>query len=333
MARNNSGGGAGPVIIIVLLILAAVLYQCNGAKYGLPVLPMGGATSASSASGAGSVSGSSDDSATASGTVSGTASDSAEASAEASSESAPGGFTFLPATDLIPGSWTSNGSTPDYTAYDSLANWAPSMCFPTDEAAYANSQVFNSGGSNYPTRGATNNGPACADANYSYPWRDNFCEYRGVSDSTRNVLCHSGYGHQGQDIRPATCAASVHWAVAAEDATIKDIGSYTLTLRATHAPYRVYRYLHMNPEFRTHWHIGDAVRAGEKVGRVANFGLVNGVIKPYTTVHLHFEIRLDVAETIGGELRPRNTFVPPYNALVAAYQRKMAGTGCATSEW
>src|SRR5262249_56674835 len=38
-----------------------------------------------------------------------------------------------------------------------------------------------------------------APENYSYPWRDNFCE-------TRNFYvgqCPGGLGHQGQDIRPA----------------------------------------------------------------------------------------------------------------------------------
>ncbi len=328
MSRNNGSGGSGPIIFILLLILLAVLYQCNGAKYGLPVLPIGGAatSSASSTSGDGASAMPGEASAAASEATSESASDSA-------SVDAPGGFSFLPPTDLIPGSWTSNGSIPAYTAYSNVANWSPTMCFPAEDLAYANSQVFNPGGSNYPTRGATVNGSACENGNYEYPWRDNFCEYRGVSDGTKNILCHSGYGHQGQDIRPETCAASVHWAVAPENARIKDIGSFTLTLRATTPPYRVYRYLHMNPDFKTHWHVGDSVSGGQKLGRIANYGLVNGVVKPYTTVHLHFEMRLDVAETIDGQVRPKNTFVPPYQALVASYQRKMAGAGCTTSNW
>ncbi|MFX5813316.1 hypothetical protein ABTE31_21670, partial [Acinetobacter baumannii] len=36
-----------------------------------------------------------------------------------------------------------------------------------------------------------------------YPWRDNFCE-----DRSFNVgQCASGFGHQGQDIRPRPCAS------------------------------------------------------------------------------------------------------------------------------
>ena len=330
MASKNNNGGTGWIFLILLLILLVVLYGCFGEKAGLPPLPgMATASSSSPASptpGSGPTSASSEVSA--SDTSASDMSDSAGVSDSAASPPSAGGFTFLAPTDLIPGSWTSDGSSPSYTSYSNLANWSPSMCFPTEGLAYANSQVFDPGGSNYPTRGAAHNGDQCALSNYSYPWRDNFCEFRGTTSSTKNILCHSGYGHQGQDIRPATCQASINWAVAPEASRIKDIGSYTLTLRAISPPYRVYRYLHMNPAFRTRWHIGDNVQAGQKLGQIANFGLVNGVIQPYTTIHLHFEMRLDVAETIDGQLRPANTFVPPYSALVAAYQRKMAGMGC-----
>ena len=37
--------------------------------------------------------------------------------------------------------------------------------------------------------------------NYSYPWRDNFCERRSFYVGQ----CPGGLGHQGQDIRPASC--------------------------------------------------------------------------------------------------------------------------------
>ena len=80
----------------------------------------------------------------------------------------------------------------------------------------------------------------------------------------------------------------------------------------------------------------DSVKANAAMAgtfRALLSNMVNGVVKPYTTVHLHFEIRLDVAETIDGQLRPKNTFVSPYQALVASYQRKMAGSGCTTSNW
>src|SRR5256884_3897120 len=37
----------------------------------------------------------------------------------------------------------------------------------------------------------------------AYPWRDNFCEARSFNVGQ----CASGFGHQGQDIRPVACAA------------------------------------------------------------------------------------------------------------------------------
>ncbi len=40
-----------------------------------------------------------------------------------------------------------------------------------------------------------------APDNYSYPWRDNFCEHRFFYVGQ----CPGGLGHQGQDIRPASC--------------------------------------------------------------------------------------------------------------------------------
>src|SRR5262249_382032 len=36
-----------------------------------------------------------------------------------------------------------------------------------------------------------------------YPWRDNFCEARSFNVGQ----CASGFGHQGQDIRPRPCTA------------------------------------------------------------------------------------------------------------------------------
>ena len=40
-----------------------------------------------------------------------------------------------------------------------------------------------------------------AGSNTSYPWRDNFCEARSFNVGQ----CPSGFGHQGEDIRPAPC--------------------------------------------------------------------------------------------------------------------------------
>ena len=91
--------------------------------------------------------------------------------------------------------------------------------FPIEKApAFLNSQVYRKGGMHGPSGGQ------CDSANYSYPWRDNFCEKRDWG----MPLCPAGKGHQGQDIRPATCKAGLHWAVAAESGKIVQIGNAAL---------------------------------------------------------------------------------------------------------
>ncbi len=40
-----------------------------------------------------------------------------------------------------------------------------------------------------------------AAVNFTYPWRDNFCEQRDFLVGQ----CPGGYGHQGEDIRPGSC--------------------------------------------------------------------------------------------------------------------------------
>lgn len=202
------------------------------------------------------------------------------------------------------------------SGYADTSNWAPNMCFPLADEAYANSQVYGKGGSN------GGGGGQCDSPNYSYPWTDNFCETR----SWTNVFCNSGQGHQGQDIRPKTCAKDTYWAVAAEDGTITTIGTYTVTLMGDSEPNRIYRYLHMQTA-SLKVHEGDHVVRGQKLGKVSN----NMGSTP-TTIHLHYEIRLAQQETgSNGQVYAANTFVPPYPALVDAYQRKLAGD-CPTVE-
>ena len=311
MSSNSNSGGSSFLIAVILLILLVALYQCVGVpQYHMPSLLGGGASSSSAVSSStappnisppASQSASAADSSLA-------VSDSAEAS-EAPSSTAPGGFAYLPQTDLIPGSWT---GPQDHPPYNNLANWSPDMCFPLAEDGYANSQVYNDGGQH-------GSGPdQCAPANYSYPWRDIFCETR----SGTNPMCPTGHGHQGQDIRPATCKPdATHAAVAAEAGKIIEIKNYWVTMRPTAAPFRRYSYLHMKPS-TIRVHVGDTVQAGQVLGMVSTyFGSTP------TTRHLHFEILLSATD---GSLPPSTVFVPPYNAMVAAYQRRLAGNGCAT---
>ena len=209
------------------------------------------------------------------------------------------------------------------SGYNDTSNWAPGICFPLAQTPdYANSQVYSPGGDHYPTASATSHGAQCDSANYSYPWKDNFCESRS---QWNNPVCVAGTGHQGQDIRPTTCQKDTYWAVATEDGVITQIGSYTVALTGNGSPHRIYRYLHMLKS-SVHVAVGDHVVRGQKLGLVSNnLGVSNGV-QQYTTIHLHFEVRIAQAETMAdGTQLTANAFVPPYTALVDAYQRKLAG--------
>src|SRR5216110_1653729 len=95
-------------------------------------------------------------------------------------------------------------------------------------------------------------------------------------------LCPSGYGHQGQDIRPATCEKKKHWAVAAASGRITRIGSYSVTLHGDDGS--LYRYLHLDPGTLA-VKMNDTVKRGQRIGLVSNyFGGTS------TTIHLHFDI-------------------------------------------
>lgn len=179
--------------------------------------------------------------------------------------------------------------------------YAPDMRFPIETGpAYANSQVWGHGGSRGPKET-----DQCDEENFSYPWRDNYCEARDWN----MPLCPAGAGHQGQDIRASTCEKDVHWVVAAVDGTITSIGSYSVYLTAPDGTR--YDYLHMSNVAVKE---GDAVTRGQRLGKVSNqFGT------SATTVHLHFNIRQNVAG-IGA------VFVPTYMSLVESYKELLNPT-------
>lgn len=220
---------------------------------------------------------------------------------EAPPEPAPVTWPHDPGGVLPPGS--GSGAT-DATV------WAAGMRFPMEAGpAYANSQVYGYGGFAAPGPGGQ-----CDPRNYDYPWRDNFCETR----SWTNGMCPAGRGHQGQDIRPATCEKKVHWVVAAESGRITSIGSYTVTLLGDSG--RIYRYLHMDMAgvhalFPTM--ASRDVERGQHLGRVSSDFGGNA-----TTIHLHFEIKAPVA--IDGSPASVN-FVPTYSSLVDSYGRLLNG--------
>ncbi|CAN0135710.1 unnamed protein product [Chrysoparadoxa australica] len=201
---------------------------------------------------------------------------------------------FMPPGDLTPDSGV--GQTEQI-------NYAPQMRFPLEAGqAYANSQVYGHGGYLGP------GGGQCDAANYAYAWRDNFCETRSYSAP----LCPSGTGHQGQDIRPASCQDAVHWAVAADDGVITSVGSYSVRLMSETGVR--YTYLHLERD-SLQVAPGDAVSQGERLGFVSNeFGGTP------TTIHLHFEIKMALETPHGLQ----NVNVPPYVALVDSYQQLLS---------
>jgi len=200
-------------------------------------------------------------------------------------------FSFLDPGDLHPGS---GSGAADSTVY------APRMRYPMEVGpSFPNSQVWGHGGGSGP------GGGQCDTENYSYPWRDNYCETRSWS----MPLCPSGTGHQGQDIRPATCDAGEHWTVASEAGTVTNIGSYSVYVTA--ADGTRFDYLHGSGNAVSS---GQSLAKGERINRVDNeFGGTP------TTIHLHYNIKQDVAGL--GFI-----FVSPYMSLVQSY-RELLGIG------
>jgi len=172
--------------------------------------------------------------------------------------------------------------------------YVPGMRFPIESGpAFANSQVYGHGGGSGP------GGSQCDKENFSYPWHDNYCESR----SWDMPLCPSGSGHQGQDIRAASCVKGVHWTVAAVDGTITSIGSYSVYLTASDGTR--FDYLHQSD---VQVKEGQKVKRGERIGKVSNqFG------GEATTVHLHFNIKQNVAG-VG------SVYVPGYVSLIKSYE-------------
>jgi hypothetical protein len=247
-------------------------------------------------------------------------------------------FTYHPPGQIIPGTGFKRGAgRVDYTVYSKIR-------FPiADAPAFANSQSFmNWGDCDHTGRiSAGRQGKTAAyrcrvsgqplvmdesaTANYSYPWRDNFCEHRYFAVGQ----CPGGLGHQGQDIRPSSCRQRVeganrcepyqHDVVAARDGVVLRMPGQMAAYVVVNAPgERVrFRYLHMFPKQLDQDGVisGRAVREGEVIGKVGNFNRR----ERGTTYHLHFDMQ--VPTKYGW------VFVNPYMTLVAAYERMIHGRG------
>ncbi|HEX5212586.1 MAG TPA: M23 family peptidase [Pseudolabrys sp.] len=251
--------------------------------------------------------------------------------------SAKSDFTYYSPGDLIQNSgWDKLPGRVDYHVY-------ARMRFPIASApAYVKSQSFMPWGDCYRSGIVGRLGRKDAEyrcrrnekqlvfneaaaENFTYPWRDNFCELRDWLVGQ----CPGGYGHQGEDIRPAQCTLKNAEAdrclpyqdhvAAVQDGMIRrmpgNLGAYIVVNTADE--HVRFRYLHMNPRFMDADGLldGRQVSEGEIIGKVATWGdFENG-----TSYHLNFNIQ--VFTSIGW------VWVNPYTTLVAAYERQIGGRG------
>jgi len=267
----------------------------------------------------------------------GTPAKNAEPKFDLSRPSKESDFTYYAPGDLIENSgWKKLPGRDDYHVYSR-------MRFPIAAApAYVKSQSFMPWGDCYRTgtvgrlgkKGTSyhcklNDKPLVFDEsaseNFTYPWRDNFCELRDYLVGQ----CPGGYGHQGQDIRPANCVLNnpeadrclpyQHTVAAVHDGIIRrssgNLGAYIVVNTADE--HVRFRYLHMNPKMMDSDGLlnGQQVSEGEILGKVATWGdYENG-----TSYHINFNIQ--VFTTVGW------VWVNPYMSLVAAYERLIGGRG------
>jgi len=164
-----------------------------------------------------------------------------------------------------------------------------------------------------------------AAVNWTYPWRDNFCELRDFPVGQ----CPGGYGHQGEDIRPANCVLKEanadrclpyqHSVAAVHDGMIwRSPGYLGVYIAWNSADEHVRaRYLHMNPRMMDDDGLlsGRMVSAGEVIGKVATWG----DYPKGTSYHIHFNLQVF---TKAGWV-----WVNPYMTLVAAYERQLGARG------
>ena len=222
-------------------------------------------------------------------------------------------FTYRPSGDIIANSgYRRQGGHPDLTAYSQIR-------FPLEKApAFAHSQSFRN------RKSGDRPIDEMAGGNTSYPWQDNFCEARSFGVGQ----CVGGFGHQGQDIRPAPCppdaaAASCdpkqQGVVAVRDGVVlrapkQQAATLQVNSRTEHIRFR---YMHMNPAAMDTDGLlnGRSVDEGEKIGVVSNYlDHPNG-----TTRHLHFDVQVFT--------RDGWIWVNPYVTLISAYERLIRGRG------
>jgi len=226
--------------------------------------------------------------------------------AERPSNYAPN-FSYRPVGDILGNSGSRGpGGNADLTSYSQIR-------FPLQAPAFVHSQ--------FGRRRASDSSDQPAGL---YPWRDNFCEARSFNVGQ----CTSGYGHQGEDIRPGACLRTD--APGACDPrqqpvfavrggiVIRSHKQQAATLQVNTASEHIrFRYMHMNPASMDADEIlnGRVVAEGDKIGVVSNYlDHPNG-----TSRHLHFDVQVFT--------RDGWIWVNPYITLVSAYERLLQGRG------
>jgi murein DD-endopeptidase MepM/ murein hydrolase activator NlpD len=224
-------------------------------------------------------------------------------------------FIYRASGDIVANSgYRKEGGRADFTAYSQIR-------FPLQKApAFVHSQSFRNRRSS--DRLLTLDEPAGGKT--SYPWQDSFCESRSFGVGQ----CPGGFGHQGQDIRPAPCPRdegadrcepNQRAVVAVRDGVVirsPTQQAATLQINSRNEHIR-FRYMHMNPMSMDADRVlnGRHVDEGETIGVVSNYlDHPNG-----TSRHLHFDVQVFTRD---GWL-----WVNPYVTLVSAYERLIHGRG------
>jgi len=233
--------------------------------------------------------------------------------AERPAEQSPD-FSYRPSGDIIAKSgFRKQSGHADFTAYSQIR-------FPLQKTpAFIHSQSFRN------RRSSDKPIDEQVGSNSSYPWQDNFCEARSFGVGQ----CPGGFGHQGQDIRPAPCPLQNDGAnscdprqqavVAVRDGVvIRSLKQQATTLQINSRNEHIrFRYMHMNPARMDADGVlnGRSVEEGERIGVVSNYlDHPNG-----TSRHLHFDVQVFT--------RDGWIWVNPYVTLISAYERLLRGRG------
>ena len=190
------------------------------------------------------------------------------------------------------GGKTGKGSTDTYQV--------TGLAFPIPEgSAYPQSIYYAPGGGGWYQGQSQNSAP-----NFTMPWEDNFCEYRGWSVPK----CSGGKGHQGQDIHATDSTDNKWWIIAPTTSTVNSTSTTDgkVDLISIDGQF-LYRNLHMDSRQVS---TGNSIHFGQRLGKVGDYMGGNGGTLP----HLHWELW----HKESGVWVRRS----PFNTLVKAYEAR-----------